>query len=43
MESKNMGYSMPLTAPIYNGLLAVAKGCFKPGAVEYRAFELVNG
>ena len=26
-----------------NGLLAVAKGCFKPGAVEYRVFELVNG
>jgi len=26
-----------------NGVMAVAEGCLKPGAVEYRVFELVNG
>ena len=26
-----------------NGVMAVAEGCIKPGAVEYRVFELING
>ena len=26
-----------------NGVMADAEGCLKPGAVEYRVFELVNG